>query len=80
MKLHVIQGVLNKLDLKVRSKRSQMFLKVADFKNSQNSQENICARISILNNVAGAAKTTTQVFSCEFWETINNLRTTASRK
>ena len=55
MKLDVMEGDLNKLGLKVRSNRPQMFLKVVGFKNSQNSKENICARKSILSRAAGAA-------------------------
>ena len=48
-------------------------LKKVPLEISQNSRENICARVSFLIKRAITNKETlAQVFSCEFWETFKN--------
>ena len=62
----------NKKDRSYRSSRPEVFLKI-----SQNSQENTCARVSVLIKLQACnfikKETLVQLFSCEFCEIFKNI-------
>ena len=57
----------------LRSSRPEVFCKKVFFEISQNSQENTCARVSLLRPATSLKKETpAQVFSCECCEISKN--------